>query len=70
MSGAVSPILASHNAMLYSSLQRHLGAARRVPYMEHNGGATEMFELKQLYVGGAVLALAEVVTIVVLAATR
>lgn len=29
-----------------------------------------MFELKQLYVGGAVLALAEVVTIVVLAATR
>ena len=29
-----------------------------------------MFELKQLYVGGAVLALAEVVTIVVLAAIR
>ena len=56
--------------MLYSRLQRHLGAARRLPYMEHNGGVTEMFELKQLYVGGAVLALAEVVTIVVLAATR
>jgi hypothetical protein len=29
-----------------------------------------MFELKQLYVGGAVLALAEVVTFVVLVATR
>jgi hypothetical protein len=38
--------------------------------MEHNGGVTEMFELKQLYVGGAVLALAEVVTFVVLVATR
>jgi hypothetical protein len=38
--------------------------------MEHNGGITEMFELKQLYVGGAVLALAEVVTFVVLVATR
>ena len=29
-----------------------------------------MFELKQLHVGGAVLALAEVVTFVVLVATR
>jgi hypothetical protein len=29
-----------------------------------------MFELKQLYVGGAVLALAEVVAFVVLVATR
>jgi hypothetical protein len=38
--------------------------------MEHNGEVTEMFELKQLYVGGAVLALAEVVAFVVLVATR
>jgi hypothetical protein len=38
--------------------------------MEHNGGVTKMFELKQLYVGGAVMALAEVVTFVILVATR
>ena len=35
-----------------------------------NTGGKRMFHVKQLYIGGAVMALAEIVTVVIMVATR
>jgi hypothetical protein len=58
------------NILRYNDLETISTPGTAVALYGTRGRVTEMFELKQLYVGGAVMAFAEVVTFVVLVATR
>lgn len=58
-----------YNLLLHSPLGR-LWRLRHTRCPIWNTGGNRMFDVKQLYIGGAVMALAEIVTVVIMVATR